>query len=114
VTPDMSIVPKKYHTFISPPLRRVFLDAREDNRDSCAVIENLNEDIAVLRERVTSLKRDKDLLMNRCESAQSVVARLSADERNTRVANRKARVDALEDKQEINRLRAEIDYLKSQ
>jgi len=30
----MSIVPDKYHTFISPPLRRVFLDVREDNRDS--------------------------------------------------------------------------------
>jgi hypothetical protein len=110
----MSIVPKKYHTFISPPLRRVFLDAQEDGRDSRAVIENLNEEITLLKERVTSLKRDKDLLMDRCEIAQSVVAHLRADERTTRVANSKARADALEDKKNLNRLRAEVGYLRSQ
>jgi hypothetical protein len=63
----MSIFPKKYHTFISPPLRRVFLDAREDN--SRAVIEKLNAETA-------ALNRDKVLLMDRCDSAQSAVTRL--------------------------------------
>jgi hypothetical protein len=56
--PDMSIVPTKYHTYISPPLRPVFLDAREDN--SRAVIENLNAEIAALKWRVASLERDND------------------------------------------------------
>jgi hypothetical protein len=56
--PDMSIVPTKYHTYISPPLRPVFLDALEDN--SRAVIENLNAEIAALKGRVASLERDND------------------------------------------------------
>jgi len=88
----MSIVPKKYHTFISPPLRRVFLDAREDN--SREVIENLNAENAALKERVTSLERDKVVLQDRCDSAQSALTRL-------------------EDKQNLDHLRAEYDALKS-
>ncbi|KAF8498555.1 hypothetical protein F5888DRAFT_1612373 [Russula emetica] len=112
VTPDMSIVPKKYQTFISPPLRRVFLDAREDN--SRVVIENLNAEISTLKERVTSLKRDKVLLIDRCDSAQSALTRLRADERTARLASRKAKADALENKEKLNRLRAQYDGLKSQ
>jgi hypothetical protein len=48
-----SIIPKKYHALISPSLRRVFLDAQEDN--SPAVIENLNAEIAALKKLVSSL-----------------------------------------------------------
>jgi hypothetical protein len=111
VTPDLSIVPKKYHTFISPPLRRVFLDTREDN--SRAVIKDLNVENAALKERVTLLERDKDLLTDRCNAAHSAVARLSDDEQTARLANYKARSDALKDKQNLNRLSAEYDALKS-
>jgi hypothetical protein len=59
MTPNLSIVPKKYHAYISP-LRHIFLDARED--DSRAGVRNLNEEIAALRERLALLERDKDLL----------------------------------------------------
>lgn len=76
---DMSIVPKKYHPFISPPLRRVFLDAEEYN--NLAVIGNLNEVIENLNAEVAALNRDKVLLMDRCDSAQSTITRLRADER---------------------------------
>ncbi len=110
----MSIVPKKYHTFISPPLRRVFLgDAREDNNNSRAVIENLGAQIAELQERVMSLNHDKLLLMDRCESAQSALVRLRSDERAARLANRKAKAEALVDKRNLDLLRAECDNLKS-
>jgi len=95
VMPDMSIVPNKYHTFISSPLRRVFLDAPGNN--SRAVIKNLNAEIAALKERVTSLKHDKDYLEDRYQSAQSTVATLRR-ERNARLA--------LEDKQNLNCFRA--------
>jgi hypothetical protein len=100
--PDMSIVPNKYHTFISSPLRRVFLDAPGNN--SRAVIKNLNAEIAALKERVTSLKHDKDYLEDRYQSAQSTVATLRR-ERNARLA--------LEDKQNLNCFRAKYDALKS-
>jgi hypothetical protein len=44
----MAIVPKKYHTFISPPLRRVFLG---DDGGRAAVIEDLNAEIETLQLR---------------------------------------------------------------
>ena len=93
VKPDLSIVPEKYHRFISPPLRRVFLDGREDN--SHVQVELLNAEIARLEERVTSLNRDNDLLVDRCNSAQGELARL---------ARCKAKADALKVKEVLNRL----------
>ena len=93
VKPDMSIVPKKYHKFIFPPLRRVFLDGREDN--SHVVNEILNAEIAALEERVTSLNRDNILLVDRCNSAQRELAHLSSC---------KAEADALKVKEVLNRL----------
>ena len=101
--PDMSIVPNKYHTFISSPLRRVFLDAPENN--SRAVIKNLNAEIAVLKERVTSLKRDKDRLEDRYLSAQHTVTTLRRNEHNAHLA--------LEGKQNLNSFRPRYDTLKS-
>ena len=114
VVPDMSIVPNKYHAFVSSPLRRVFLDA--PGNDSRAVLEtsrikevtikNLNAEIAALNERVTSLERDKVLLSDRYQSAKNAVATLRLKERNARFA--------LEDKLELNRnrFRAKYDALK--
>lgn len=100
----MSIVPKKYHTFISPSLRRVFLDTREDN--SPEIISGLNTENSALKERVIVLERDNNLLMDRCESARIELAILSADEQT-------ARVEALEDKEKLDRLRAAYDALES-
>jgi hypothetical protein len=99
----MSTVPDKYHTFISSPLRRVFLDAPEGN--SRAVIKKLNAEIAALKERVTSLECDKVLLSDRYQSAKSTVATLRLKERNARLA--------LEDKQNRNRFRVKYDALET-
>jgi hypothetical protein len=109
VTPNMSIVPKKYHTFISPSLRRVFLDAREDK--SPQIIDNLNTEIAALKERNMLLERDKVLLTDRCESARSELALVSADQRSARLANHWAEVYAHKDKENLDRLRAEYEAL---
>jgi hypothetical protein len=76
--PDKSTIPKKYHSLVSPPLRRVFLDGLEDN--SHAVIENLNAEIAALKLRL--------------------------DEHTTSLANGKPRADAFEDKQNLSRPKA--------
>ena len=110
VTPDLSIVPKKYHTFISPPLRRVFLDAREDN--SRAVVSNLNAENAALKEHVTSLERDKDLLTDRCRSTDCELERRSVDEQTARFAYFEATADAYKDKENLDRLMAKYDALK--
>ncbi|KAH9032323.1 hypothetical protein EDB84DRAFT_1270716, partial [Lactarius hengduanensis] len=87
-TPDMSMIPKKYHVFISPSLRRVYLgDGEETSR---ALIDNLNTETALLKARVGTLGRDKDLLMGSCEAAQIAVSHLTSDERNTRLEPVKA------------------------
>jgi hypothetical protein len=111
VTPDLSIVPNKYHAFISPPLRRVFLDTREDN--SPAVIKSLNAENAALKGRVTLLERDKDLLTDRCDSADSTLACVRDDYHAAYLARCKAEADASEDQQNLNRLSTEYDALKS-
>jgi predicted RNase H-like nuclease (RuvC/YqgF family) len=108
--PDMTIVPEKYHVFISPPLRRVFLgDADDSNRE--AMIEKLNTENAALKARVSALRRDKDLLMDRCEAAQCTLARLTSDERAARLARDKAREEARLAKLDLEKLRFEHDRL---
>ncbi|KAI9458179.1 hypothetical protein BJY52DRAFT_440077 [Lactarius psammicola] len=92
VTPDMSMIPKKYHVFISPSLRRIYLGDGEDT--SRALIDSLNTEITLLKARVGTLKRDKDLLMDRCEAAQSAVSRLTSDERTARLDLVKAKEEA--------------------
>ena len=111
VTPDLTIVPKKYHPFTSPPLRRVFLDAREDN--SRVVIRKLNAEISALKERITSLGREKDILTDDCYSAHSALEDLSAGEEIARLNSYKAAADAFEDKQNLNRLMAEYNAVRS-
>jgi hypothetical protein len=103
----MSIVPTKYHVFISPPLRRVFLGDGDD--PSKEVIENLEAEVAALKVRVVSLKRDKALLMDRCDAAQFALTRLTADERAARLARDEAREDARVAKQNLKNLRKDDD-----
>ncbi|KAH9027770.1 hypothetical protein EDB84DRAFT_300623 [Lactarius hengduanensis] len=84
--------PLKYHVFISPSLRRIYLGDGEDT--SRALIDDLNTEITLLKARVGTLRRDKDLLMDRCEAAQSAVSRLTSDERNARLELVKAKEEA--------------------
>ncbi|KAI0272565.1 hypothetical protein BC834DRAFT_966569 [Gloeopeniophorella convolvens] len=67
VVPDLSMIPKKYHVFIAPSIRRVYL---QDGQ------------VLALQRRVTSLTRDKHLLMDRAEAAQSALDRLSFENAN--------------------------------
>jgi hypothetical protein len=104
--PDMTIVPEKYHVFISPPLRRVFLGDADDSKHE-AIIEKLNTENAALKARVSALRRDKDLLMDRCEAAQCALARLTSDERAARLARDEARREARRAKLDLEMLRFE-------
>lgn len=107
----MSIVPKKYHVFVSPPLRRVFLgDGADSSREEN---ERLRAEVAVLKSRVGSLKRDKLLLMDRCEAAQSALGRLTSDERTARLARDEAREDARVAKLSLKKLRIEYNNARN-
>lgn len=89
MTPNKSIIPYKYHAFVSPSLRRIFLDAQEED-NSRAVIENLNAEIAALKEHITSLNRDKHILMKSYDDART---RLRAEEHPVYCEDCKARAD---------------------
>jgi hypothetical protein len=102
----MNIIPEKYHVFISPPLRRVFLgDVDDSNRE--AIIKMLNTENATLKARVSALRRDKDLLMDRCEAAQCALTRLTSDERAARLARDEARHETRLAKLNLEKLRFE-------
>jgi hypothetical protein len=100
----MALIPKKYHVFISPSLRRVYMGDGDD--PSHAVIEDLKTQITVLTARVGTLKRDKELLMDRCETAQSAASRLTADERV-------ARMELTEAKNEMRLTNSAYEYLEA-
>lgn len=111
MTPDLTIVPKDYHAFISPSLRRVYLDdaEAETSSKSRAAINNLKTEIATLKGRGVSLKRQNRISIDRCLAAENTVAALRLSERKL---ERDLRL-ALDEKQNPKRLRAEYDALKS-
>ena len=111
VTPDLTIVPKNYHAFISPSLRRVYLDdaEAETSSKSRAAINNLKTEIATLKGRVASLKRQNGVSIDRYHAAENTVAALRLNELNL---ERNLRL-ALDEKQNPKCLRAEYDALKS-
>jgi outer membrane murein-binding lipoprotein Lpp len=111
VWPDMSIVPRKYHAFMMPSLRRVYLGDGEDNK---ARIESLSTEISTLKARVGALHRDNGLLMGRCESAHSTISRLALAERDARLALNKATKDLRLANQTLESLRKEYRILISQ
>jgi hypothetical protein len=69
----------------------------------------LKVEVNSLKAFVTSLKRDMDLLMDRCDAAQWAVTRLTAGERAARLARDEAREDARVAKQNLKKLRQEND-----
>jgi hypothetical protein len=74
----------------------------------------LKAEVDSLKALLTSLKRDTDLLMDRCDAAQWAVTRLTADEHAARLARDEAREDARVAKQNLKKLRQENDACNHQ
>ncbi|KAI0058815.1 hypothetical protein BV25DRAFT_1810010 [Artomyces pyxidatus] len=105
VSPDLSLVPKKYHMFISPSVRRVYVDPT--NEEGAETIENLSEKVALLEARVSSLQREKRVLIERCENAFHAsrkhqegekAARLVAEEAKKEMRAAHKKYDAMKEK----------------
>ncbi|KAI0694570.1 hypothetical protein C8T65DRAFT_55075 [Cerioporus squamosus] len=85
--PDLRVVPKKYHSFIIPSIRRVFLPTDDDAPEQAGPSQSRRDlvaQIAALNEKVANLVSDKSLLMDRCEAtirASHVHAQHERDER---------------------------------
>ncbi|KAH6915794.1 hypothetical protein BKA70DRAFT_1253784 [Coprinopsis sp. MPI-PUGE-AT-0042] len=63
VTPDPRTLPRKYHPFIQPHIRRVFIDAPPPNETT----QELKRQIKALTKTVDNLRKREDTLMRECE-----------------------------------------------
>ena len=89
---DPTFVPAKYHPFIIPALRRIYLNT-EPSRSSAtsrqlqeqlSAIKKENEDLA---SRLKGRDRDVKLLMTKCESNLAAASTHAKGERDARLEN---------------------------
>lgn len=80
--PDLSFVPKKYHDFMTPSVRKLYLDIPSTSA--------LVAEIERLKKRVTTLSRDRDVLMDKCEAYMGASRQLAEREKNARLEARAA------------------------
>lgn len=76
MSPDLTCVPKKYHDFIAPSVRRVYVSDEANAR--------LRSEVTRLQTTVDVLDRDKELLMQRCESSMAAATRAGRGENEAR------------------------------
>ena len=93
---DPTFVPAKYHPFIIPTLRRIYLNA--DPSRSSAASKQLQEELSAMKKEnkdlVSKLKsRDRDvkLLMTKCESNMAAASTHAKGERDVRLENERLR-----------------------
>jgi len=85
--------------FICAPIRRIYIEPSSEDED-------LKKQIAVLEARVETLKRDRLLLMDRCDSA--IIARDTHAE-----GEKAARQDATETRREAQDMRRKYEAMKT-
>jgi hypothetical protein len=116
VLPNPSLIPSKYHVFINPPLRRVYLGDRVDNE---AVINDLKSEIVCLEAGIETLKSDNEsakresfrMLDQAKKEAQLALDKVKAD---AQLALNKAEDDLRLANLSLEECRAENNALKSQ
>ena len=98
MTVDSAFVPAKYHPFIIPALRRIYLNT-DPSRSSAASRElqgqlsaakKENEDLA---SKIKGRDRDIKLLMTKCESNMAAAATHAQGERDARLENERLRYE---------------------
>lgn len=96
VLPNLYLIPNKYHVFIRPPIRRVYLGDRVDN--DRAAIDELESKIVCLEARIETLKSGNESAERELRAMLDKTkedARLALDE-----ANKEAQVALYEVKKE--------------
>ncbi|TDL23582.1 hypothetical protein BD410DRAFT_141369 [Rickenella mellea] len=105
VSPDLEFVPKKYHPFILPTIRRVYVDDSNEKQ--------LKAKATRLESRIKSLERDKDDLMKRCESLISTSETHAKNEQSARLEAERASKDVAEYRKKYNSLKVKYNSLRS-
>lgn len=101
----MRYVPKICHEFLLPSVRRIYVEMPSQAK--------LKEQITSLESRVRSLARDKQDLMNKCESNIAASARCAEEEKKERMNAAAARAEAEDWKRKYTSLKRDYYTLKS-
>jgi predicted RNase H-like nuclease (RuvC/YqgF family) len=113
VTLDPTFVPEKYHPFIIPALRRVYLNA-DPSRASVAsrqlqeqltAVKKENEDLA---SKLKGRDRDIKLLMTKCESNMAAAATHAKGERDVRLENERLRREINQIAEQLRTIEVEL------
>lgn len=98
MTLEPTFVPAKYHPFIVPAIRRIYLNT--DPSRASAASRQLQEQLTAVKKEnedlVSKLKgRDRDikLLMTKCESTMAAAATHAKGERDVRLENERLRLE---------------------
>jgi hypothetical protein len=81
--PDPSFIPKKYHDFMVPSVRKLYMDIPSTGP--------LTAEIEQLKKRVATLGRDRDALMEKCEAYMAASRQYADKEKTARLEARAAR-----------------------
>ncbi|KAH9951081.1 hypothetical protein B0H21DRAFT_719393 [Amylocystis lapponica] len=106
VTPDKRYVSAKYHKFLVPSIRRVYLDV------SAQSPVDLRVKVGKLEDRVKALMQDKELVMQRCESAMAASKSFAERERDARQESERLRKENERLEKELRELRKKYGGLK--
>ncbi|KAI0091591.1 hypothetical protein BDY19DRAFT_885525 [Irpex rosettiformis] len=108
-TPDLRFVPQKYHKYIVPTVRRVYLSQPAAQSQPENTLERTNSSLRArvsgLEKRVTGLNQEKERLMDRCEAGIVSVRKHGERERDAR--QEKERLE-----KELEGLRRKYDAVK--
>ncbi|KAG0709453.1 hypothetical protein DFH29DRAFT_888611 [Suillus ampliporus] len=97
--PDLTFVPKKYHDFMAPSVRKLYLDIESP--------APLIAEIDQLKKRVAALSRDREALMDRCEAYMASSRQHAANEKE-------ARLEAQAAREATSQLQIKYDALKEE
>ncbi|KAF9224052.1 hypothetical protein BS17DRAFT_780395 [Gyrodon lividus] len=113
-TPDFAFVPQKYHDFILPSVRKIYMDIPS--------VTTLTREVEVLTHRLECLARDKEDLLERCEryryalegtAAQKDAALEQAEETRREAADMRKKYESLKKKHRENQSRDNASSLSS-
>ncbi|KAI6149559.1 hypothetical protein BKA82DRAFT_995166 [Pisolithus tinctorius] len=79
-TPDLAVVPEKYHGFILPTIRKLYIDIPSTSK----LVKKVNS----LKTQVKDLSKEIDLLDERCDGLEREVQAFAEAERATRIEMR--------------------------
>ncbi|KAK2464020.1 hypothetical protein APHAL10511_003964 [Amanita phalloides] len=113
VTPDLTYLPKKYHPYVIPAVRRVYIDG--------SAISSLQRKLARAETRVKKLESDQEILLKRCEAYMAASHAHASSESNAlieverlkrKVANLSTYMEATDTQQ--NELEKSVDQVKDE